>query len=248
MLPARLAHEKAPQDLVTEADLASQKLIEELLLGAFPDHDFLGEEKPAQERRSPYRWLVDPLDGTVNYAHSLDPWCVSIALERDDRLIAGVVHAPALGRTFSAALGCGARENGNAISVSKAARMRDSLTAAGMPTAFGSEAERQMAIMGRFSTGTHGVRRTGSSAWNLAMLASGSFDLCYATSVHSWDVAAGVLLVLEAGGVVTNLSGNPFVIDRPELLASNGKLHAEAVAAVEEAWPRIGEPGGGVLK
>ena len=242
------AREKGPGDLVTEADFKAQALIREVLLSRFPDHAFLGEEAELEPSDSGFRWLVDPLDGTINFAHGVEPWGVSIALENQGSLIAGVVHLPIGNATYTATAGGGAFENGSPIRVSSAADLANALVAAGMPTSFHEDRERQLAIMERFSTGTHGVRRTGSSAFNLARLAAGNFDVCYATSVHSWDVAAGVLLVREAGGVVTNMSGGPFAIDRPEILATNGALHNRALAAVRTAWPRIGDPGDRMIK
>lgn len=232
------AREKAPGDLVTDADLASQRTIAAILAGAFPDHTLLAEEEgvtPAA--RNPWRWIVDPLDGTTNFAHGNPLWCVSIALEHAGELVVGVVHAPLLGAVHAASRGRGATLNGRPARVSRVDSLANALIATGMPTDFEADADRQMALMRRFSTGTHSVRRTGTTAWNLALVASGGFDLYYATSVHPWDVAAGVLLVREAGGAVTGLAGEPYRVDRPTLLASNGLLHPEGCRAVAEAWP-----------
>lgn len=243
------SREKGPGDLVTDADFASQRRIAEILLGAFPEHGFLGEEEGSNvENSSGYRWVVDPLDGTINFAHGVEPWSVSIALERDDELIVGVVYVPLSKTMYSAAAGRGATENGLPMRASRVGGLAGSLIAAGMPTNFAADSDRQLSIMKRLSTGTHSVRRMGSSAWNLARLAAGGFEVCYATSVHWWDVAAGVLLVREAGGLVTNLAGAAFDRDRPELLATNGIVHAEVLAAIVEAWPRIGRVDRDVVK
>ena len=232
------AREKAPGDLVTDADSASQRAIAATLLGAHPDHTLLGEEDGAvPDPDCAWRWIVDPLDGTVNFAHGLPIWCVSIGLEHRGRLVAGVVHVPPTGATFSASLGAGATLDGRPIRVSGADTLRSALIGAAMPVDFARDADRQLALMGRFSTGTHSVRRTGSTAWNLALVAAGGLDLCYATSVHPWDVAAGVVLVREAGGTVTDLAGAPHDPYAGGLLATNGRLHAEAVRAIAEAWP-----------
>jgi myo-inositol-1(or 4)-monophosphatase len=243
------SREKGPGDLVTDADFASQRRIAEIVLEAFPEHGFLGEEEGSNvENSSGYRWVVDPLDGTINFAHGVEPWSVSIALEREGELIVGVVYVPLSGTMYSAAAGEGATENDRPMRTSGVGKLAGSLIAAGMPTNFAADSDRQLAIMKRLSTGTHSVRRMGSSAWNLARLAAGGFEVCYATSVHWWDVAAGVLLVREAGGLVTNLAGSRFDRDRPELLASNGTVHQEVLAAIQEAWPRIGRVERDVVK
>ncbi|MDR3636565.1 MAG: inositol monophosphatase family protein [Isosphaeraceae bacterium] len=230
------AREKRPGDLVTDADLASQHLIAERLQAAFPDHTLLAEEEGVGPDPScPYRWVVDPLDGTINFAHGFPFWCVSIALEHEGRLVVGVVHNPLSGETFSASAGLGATRDGQPLRVSAAVRLGACLIATAIPTDFPESAEVQMAYFRRFSTGTHSVRRTGSSALNLALLASGGFDVCYATFMNPWDAAAGVVLVREAGGVVTGLSGGPYDLYGEEILATNGHVHTEALAALGEA-------------
>jgi myo-inositol-1(or 4)-monophosphatase len=177
----------------------------------------------------------------VNFAHGNPLWCVSIALEHAGELVVGVVHQPLLGTMHSASQGAGATLDGRPVRVSAAAGLDVSLIVTGMPTDFHNDADRQMALMRRFSTRTHAVRRTGCSAWNLATVASGGFDICYATSMHPWDCAAGVVLIREAGGTVTNLKGGPFDPYRTGILATNGRVHPAAVAAIREAWPKIGE-------
>lgn len=225
------AREKAPGDLITDADIASQRAIAAILRERFPDHTLLAEEEGATpDPDAAHRWIVDPLDGTINFAHGVPLWCVSIALEHAGELVVGVVYQPLLDDMFSAARGLGARRNGQPMRVSATERLSGSLIVCGMPTDFGAVAERQLAIMGRFSTGTHSVRRTGNSAWNLAMTAAGGFDVCYATSIQPWDAAAGVVLVREAGGTITNFDGSPHDLYRNSILATNGRVHAEAVA------------------
>jgi myo-inositol-1(or 4)-monophosphatase len=232
------AREKGPGDLLTDADLASQKAIAARLIGAFPGHTLLAEEEGVVPDPSrPWRWIVDPLDGTINFAHGLPLWCVSIALEHRGELVVGVVYEPLTGRTHSAASGQGATCDGRPLRVSGAGRLVDTLISAAMPTDFAADAGRQLAYLGRFSTGTHSVRRTGTSAWNLAMVAGGAFEVCYSTSIHPWDAAAGVLLVREAGGSVTTIGGEPYDLYGGTLLATNGRVHAEAVAAIRAAWP-----------
>lgn len=234
------AREKGPADLVTEADFASQRLIALRLCEAFPGHTLLAEEEgegSETDYSSPWRWVVDPLDGTMNFAHGFPFWCVSIALEHAGTLAVGVVHNPLTGDTYSASLGGGATLGGRPIRVSAADRLTSSLIATGMPTDFAADADRQTAYMRRFSTHTHSVRRTGSSALNLALLAAGGCDVCYATAMNPWDAAAGVVLVHEAGGTVTRFDGTTYDLYGQEILATNGRVHREATAALAEAWP-----------
>ncbi len=228
--------EKAPFDLVTDADLASQRLIADRIATQFPDHTLLAEEegvKPDPSRS--FRWIVDPLDGTVNFAHGVPIWCVSIGLEHEGDLVAGVIHHPLLDQTFSASKGGGATLNGEPIHVSSQNSLNASLISAGMPTAFEQDARRQLRLFGRFSSRTHSVRRTGSTAWNLAMVAAGGFEVCFGTSINPWDAAAGVVLVREAGGNVTRLDGQPYDLYADTLLATNGHVHDEAERAIQEA-------------
>jgi myo-inositol-1(or 4)-monophosphatase len=230
------AREKGPSDLVTDADLASQRLIAERLADAFPEHTLLAEEEgvgPDPDR--PWRWVVDPLDGTINFAHGFPFWCVSIALEHAGTLVVGVVHDPLSGVVYSASPGHGATRDGRPIRVSTVDRLGAGLISTALPTDFAAEVEVQMAYFRRFSTGTHSVRRTGSSALNLALLAAGAFEACYATFMNPWDAAAGVVLVREAGGIVTDLDGAPYDLYRPPILATNGRVHAEALRLLAEA-------------
>jgi myo-inositol-1(or 4)-monophosphatase len=216
-------HEKGPGDLVTEADFASQTTIREILLGAFPDHDFLGEEQiagalPAGRPGGEYRWLVDPLDGTSNYVHKLQTFAVSIALERRGQILAGVVYDPVVEECYSAARGSGAFLNGKPIRTSGCTKIDEALVA----VSFSSQLPRGSIEVSRFLEVLHSsqsVRRLGSAALNLAYLAAGRLDAYYATSVQSWDVAAGILLVEEAGGLVTALDGGSFQLHKPQFVA-----------------------------
>jgi myo-inositol-1(or 4)-monophosphatase len=234
------AREKGPADLVTEADLASQDLIARRLGAAFPDHTLLAEEAdvgPPTDFDCPWRWVVDPLDGTMNFAHGFPFWCVSIALEHAGRPVVGVIYNPLSGELYSAAAGLGATRNGEPLVVSRTDRLAQSLITTALPLDFEVEADRQMAYMRRFSSQTHSLRRTGSSALNLALLASGACEVCYATAMNPWDAAAGVVLVREAGGTISTLTGAPHDLYGQEILATNGRVHAEALAALADAWP-----------
>jgi myo-inositol-1(or 4)-monophosphatase len=230
------AREKQPGDLVTEADSAAQRAIGEILAGAFPDSTLLAEEDGVQpDPANPWRWVVDPLDGTTNFAHGFPFWCVSIALEHRGELVVGVIHNPITGQIFGATRGQGASLDGRPMKVSEATRLRDSLIATGLPTPFEPDAERTLALVRKMSIGTHSVRRTGSTALNLAYVAAGAFDVFYATKINPWDVAAGVVLVREAGGLVTALSGEDYDMYRLEILATNGRVHEETVRSLAEA-------------
>ena len=216
--------EKASRDLVTDADLASQKAIRQILLGAFPDHDFLGEETdPDDNGRAPlnakYRWIVDPLDGTSNYVHRLQTFAVSIALEDEGRIVLGVIHDPIAREFYHAEAGKGAYLNGHRLATSGCHSPAEALIA----VSFSPHVPRDSVEIRRFIEGLvacQSVRRLGSAALNLAYLAAGRLDAYWATSVHNWDVAAGILLVREAGGVVTDICGGELDLDHPQFVAS----------------------------
>jgi myo-inositol-1(or 4)-monophosphatase len=231
--------EKAPFDLLTEADLESQQTIVAILNQAFPDHTILAEEEGLRaDPTRPGRWIVDPLDGTVNFAHGVQPWCVSIGLSWNDQRLVGVIYVPLSDELFTAARGLGSWRNGQRLAVSSTDSLERSLIATGFPTNFEADADRQIAWFRALSTRTHGVRRSGSSAWNLAMVAAGAFDICYASGMHPWDAAAGALLIEEAGGRVTALDGSPFHLEHGGILATNGRVHDAARRALAAAWPQ----------
>ncbi len=223
---------KGPGDVVTRADLESQALIRNQLLSAFPEHNFLGEEGPPDPQpegtENRVLWLVDPLDGTANFLHGLDLFAVSIAAVLDHIPIVGVIHAPALHETYVAARGRGAQLNGASIRVSTVARLEDALLVTGFPPRPKRRPE-LLELYGQFCERSHAVRRLGSAALDLAYVAAGRFDGFYAVHLHAWDCAAGVLLVEEAGGKVTQLDGSPFDLFKPSLLATNGKIHSDMV-------------------
>ena len=228
--------EKAPKDLVSEADLASQKAIYEIVHSAFPDHDFLGEEGnpiAIAQRESEFRWIVDPLDGTVNYVHQLPAYSVSVALEQRGELQAGVVYDPIADECFSAVRGEGAFLNGAKIEVSGCDSLRTALVAASFSAGVSRDAEE----INRFLdvlVECQALRRLGSAALNLAYLAAGRLDAYWATSVKVWDVAAGLLLVQEAGGSVSGVAGEPFDLSRPRCAAASSKtLHSALIGILK---------------
>jgi len=214
--------EKAPKDLVSEADLASQTAIFEIIHDAFPDHDLLGEEDDTANsaaRSSEFRWIVDPLDGTVNYVHRLPAYSVSVALEHQGQVQAGVVFDPIANECFSAVKGEGAFLNGVKISASGCDSLRTALVAASLSAGVSRDSE-EIARFLDVLVECQALRRLGSAALNLAYLAAGRLDAYWATSVKVWDVAAGVLLVQEAGGLVTGVEGEAFDLSRPRFAAA----------------------------
>jgi myo-inositol-1(or 4)-monophosphatase len=220
--------EKGRFDLVTEADLASQRTVREFLYQHYPDHDFLGEEDHGPCRTpgpdAPPTWIVDPLDGTTNYVHDCPFYCVSIGLQVAGALVAGVVLDPSRQELFSAAQGLGAWLGERPLHTSQARHLGEALLATGFPTDLRGR-EFTLDWWRHFSLHTQSLRRTGSTALNLAYVAAGRFDGFWAFDNHAWDVAAGVVLIQEAGGMVTNIDGSPFDPYTPDALASNGPLH-----------------------
>ncbi len=212
--------EKSRANLVTEADEASQQAIRDLIHSRFPDHGFLGEEglqEEAADSRS--YWIIDPLDGTSNYVHGFPYYAVSIALQVDGRLQAGVIHDPCHDETYTATAGGGAFLNGTPVRTSGETVLSRAMGMASLPVGAGPDdraIQRFLTALQHLQT----VQRSGSAALNLAGVACGRIDVFWSTSLNPWDVAAGVLLVQEAGGIVTDLSGGTIDIFRPSLLAA----------------------------
>jgi myo-inositol-1(or 4)-monophosphatase len=220
----RTIAEKSPHDLVTDADSASEAFIVERIRAAFPHASILGEEGGEYSGDAAERWIVDPLDGTTNYAHGYPLFCVSIAYEREGVLEAGVVYAPQLDECYTARLGGGAALNGSPICVSARATVGESLVCTGfMPASY----ERNGRYFAAVSRVAQGVRRDGSAALDLAMVAAGRFDAFWERDLKAWDVAAGALLIAEAGGRVSAMDGSSLAIAAGSILASNGSVHAQ---------------------
>jgi myo-inositol-1(or 4)-monophosphatase len=220
---------KGPADLVTDADVASQQAIRQVIAARFPEHDFIGEEQPASsERPEAHRltWIVDPLDGTTNYVHGYPHYSVSVALVRGNQILTGVVYDPVADLCFAAASGRGAYCNGVPMHTSTAATTRDALVAVSLPARVRRDAPDLLDFI-EAALVCQAVRRSGSAALNFAFVANGALDAFWATRIHPWDVAAGVLLVQEAGGVVTSRNGGEFDLWNPHFVASaNASLHA----------------------
>ena len=218
---------KSPIDLVTETDRRAEKLILERLRARFPGHAVLAEESGAhQARNAPVRWLIDPLDGTTNFAHNYPFFCVSIAAEAGGELVAGAVYDPVREEMFAAAAGQGATLNGAPVRVSAVDRLENSLLVTGFPYDVREHPERHVPLFEAFLVRAQGIRRDGSAALNLCYLAMGRFDGFWEGNLSPWDMAAGVLIVREAGGEVTRYDGNAFALDGRQILATNGRIHA----------------------
>lgn len=213
-------------DLITDADRASERAILERIRAEFPDHEVLAEEGGLSAARSAaYRWVVDPLDGTTNFAHGLPIYAVSIGLEHDGRLIAGVVWDPARRELFVGELGRGATMNGAPLRVSATASLNEALLVTGFAYNI-RETRNNLDHFSRFSVTAQGVRRLGAAALDLCYVAAGRMDGFWEMSLHPWDVAAGALIVTEAGGRMSDFSGSAqFSIYGKELVASNGRIH-----------------------
>jgi myo-inositol-1(or 4)-monophosphatase len=226
---------KGDVDLVTQADRSSEKLIVERIRKQWPDHDLLGEEGSRRETGSDFRWYIDPLDGTTNFAHGFPVFCVSLALEYKGERIAGVVFDPCRNEMFAAEKAGGSELNGSKIHVSRTERLAESLVATGFPS-HKRHKNPNIHFYHQITLRSHGVRRAGSAALDLCYVACGRYDAFWEFNLNSWDTAAGVLLVQEAGGRVTNFSDLPFNIDSREVLATNTTLHNEMLKEFAEIF------------
>ncbi len=220
---------KGEVDLVTVADRESEALITSRIRARWPHHDIIGEEGTRTRTGSEYLWYIDPLDGTTNFAHSFPVFCVSMALEHKGERIAGVLYDPTRDELFAAAKGSGAWLNGAPIQVSKVAQLSESLVGTGFPS-HKRHKNPNIYFYHQLTLRTHGVRRAGSAALDLASVACGRLDAFWEFNLNPWDTAAGVLLVEEAGGRVTDFSAGPFQIASREVLASNNLLHEAMIA------------------
>jgi myo-inositol-1(or 4)-monophosphatase len=226
---------KGEADLVTEADRESESLIRDRIRNFWPSHDILGEEQGLVDTGSEYRWYVDPLDGTTNFAHGFPVFSVSMALEHRGKRIAGVIYDPTRDELFAAAQGGGAYLNGKKIHVSSIGNLSETLVATGFPS-HKRHKNPNIFFYHQITLRTHGVRRAGSAALDLCAVACGRFDGFWEFNLNPWDTAAGVLMVEEAGGTVTDFHGVPFQLARRETLASNGLVHAALLAEFEKIF------------
>jgi myo-inositol-1(or 4)-monophosphatase len=232
--PLETRQKGARGDLVTASDRASEELIVARLLGSFPNSAVLGEEDGMRAGTSDERWIVDPLDGTTNYAHGYPLYCVSIAYERAGEVLAGAIYAPVLDELYAAERGAGAACNGKPIAVSEHATLHESLVCTGFVPA---KYERNGENFARLSHLAQAVRRDGSAALDIAFVACGRFEAFWEFDLKAWDVAAGGLIAREAGGRVTAIDGSPYAVDGGSFLATNELVHDEMLAALARPHP-----------
>ena len=221
---------KGDKDLVTEVDKESERLIVEHLRSLYPDHDMVAEEGDYHRTGSAFRWIIDPVDGTTNYAHSFPWFCSSIGLEHNGDLAVAVIYNPIYDELYTATKGGGAFLNGRRLSASAHSPLKNSLLGTGFPYDCASDPANNFANFVAFQKAARGIRRAGAAALDLACVAAGRLDGFWELKLKPWDVAAGVLLVREAGGKVTTFDGSAYDVFNDRIVASNGLIHEEMVA------------------
>jgi myo-inositol-1(or 4)-monophosphatase len=225
---------KGAKDLVTELDIASESLIVSKIHERFPEHGILAEEGDYPAGDGQHTWIIDPLDGTTNYAHGYPWFCVSIALMAGGKLVVGVIYNPMSDELFTAVAGAGAFRNGRRLSVSGRQPLSGALLATGFPYDCATDPENNFDHFIRFQKAARGIRRAGAAALDLAYLAAGRLDGFWEVKLKPWDVAAGTLLVREAGGRVTAFDGSHYEVHNHRILASNGQVHDEMIAILAQ--------------
>jgi myo-inositol-1(or 4)-monophosphatase len=216
-------------DVVTEMDIKAEDMIMKTIKARFPEHGILTEESFEQKSGSGYRWIIDPLDGTTNYSHGFPIFCVSIALEREGEIILGVVFNPMLNELFTAEKGKGAYLNNKRIRVSGISELTKSLLATGFPYDVRTSRDNNISHFANFAVRAQAIRRAGSAALDMCYVACGRFDGFWELKLKPWDTAAAMLIIKEAGGIVTDFKGSAFSLYSGETLASNGLVHDEMI-------------------
>lgn len=228
---------KSEIDIVTDSDLEAEKMIIDSIKKVYPDHDILAEETEniCKGRIAEYRWIIDPLDGTTNFAHGYPLFAVSIALEYKDEIILGAAYNPLSDELFTAQLGKGAYLNGNKIQVSKTSFLSQSLLATGFPYDIRNDSQKLFTYNNTFQLMGQSIRRDGSAVLNLCYTACGRFDGFWESKLKPWDTAAGSLILQEAGGKVTDFKGNKFNVYEKEILATNSRIHTQMLEIFKSA-------------
>ena len=227
---------KGEINLVTEADKMAEDLIIAAINNSFPDHGILSEESPAQNSQAKLRWIIDPLDGTTNYAHGYPVFCVSIALENEGVIVLGVIYDPLREDMFVAVRGMGTYLNGKKLNVSPTATLSHSLLATGFPYDIRRSKENNLNYFNLMAVEAQAIRRAGAAALDIAYLAAGRFDGFWELKLMPWDMAAGCLMVEESGGVISNMSGGSWDIYSPNVLISNGLIHEQMISVFKTSW------------
>lgn len=229
---------KSPIDLVTEADHAAEQCVIDVIRASFPGHRFLAEERGRIDQSpSPFLWIIDPLDGTTNFAHGFPVYCISIGLEYKEHCILGVVYDPARDELFTATSGGGACLNNQPIRVSSTTQLDHALLVTGFAYDIRETSNNNLDHFSRFALRAQGLRRTGSAALDLCYVAAGRFDGFWEVRLNPWDMAAGVVILREAGGRVTHFHNESHSIYGKELVASNGLIHDSMIAVLQESLP-----------
>jgi myo-inositol-1(or 4)-monophosphatase len=226
-------NKKGAIDLVTEADIESEKLIIETIRTRFPGHAILAEESGLNVGESDCQWIIDPLDGTTNFAHGLELFSISIAFALNEKIVVGIVLNPETGELFTATHGKGSTLNGKHINVSNSETVSESLLVTGFPYNFHEILNPLMIRFSNCLNASLGVRRLGSAALDLCFVACGRFDGFWEQNLKPWDTAAGMLIAREAGAIITDFSNRPYTVDKKEILATNGKIHKEMLSLLE---------------
>ena len=230
----QISNKEGINNLVTEADHASEKAIMDTIKEQFPDHFILSEEAGEIATGSEYKWIIDPIDGTVNYAHGIPICCVSIGVEHNGAMVMGTVYNPFLKEFYFAEKGAGSTLNGDLISVSAETDVNKACLVTGFPYTYLDVPNGPLEVFSRFIRRGIPVRRLGSAAMDLCWVAAGRFDGFYEHKLQAWDSAAGFLIVEEAGGKVTDFKGTYYSPYQPHILATNGKIHAEMLLAIND--------------
>ena len=223
---------KGEINIVTEADLLSEEMIKTRINQTFPGHDIVAEESPETDYGSEFRWIIDPLDGTTNYAHGYPVFCVSIALEKNGEVELGVIYNPMLDELFVTERGGGCFLNDKRLSVSGTADLSRSLLATGFPYDIRESKNNNINYFIALAMKAQAIRRAGSAALDMAYVAAGRFDGFWELKLKPWDTAAAWLMITEAGGIVTELNGGDFHLESPHVLASNGEIHRDMLEII----------------
>jgi myo-inositol-1(or 4)-monophosphatase len=231
-----ISNKEGVNNLVTEADHASEKAIIDVIRQEYPDHYILTEESGEMITDSSTKWIIDPIDGTVNFANGIPLCCISIAVEHNGEMIFGSVYNPFMNEFFFAQKGCGATLNDKKIQVSKKSEVTKSCLVTGFPYTYLDTPNGPLQVFERFIRKGIAVRRLGSAAIDLCWVAAGRFDGFYEHSLNAWDSAAGFLIVEEAGGKVTDFEGNQYSPYQPHIVATNGVIHEELLRAINDNW------------
>lgn len=220
-------------NIVTNIDKASEKVITDFIKKEYPNHTIIAEETGLNEKNSEYKWIIDPLDGTTNFAHGLPIFSISIGVQKNEETIYGVIYDVMRDKVFSAEKGSGAFENNVKIKVSENSNLSESLLVTGFPYEVKNNYEEAIIHFTTFLKKSRAVRRLGSAAIDFCFVANGVFDGFWESKLNSWDVCAGLILVEEAGGKISNYSGNPVTVNSPNFLATNGKVHSQMIEVLK---------------